>query len=58
MNIYKFCKGLDRKPGGEEKTLLRKFARRSLTKVHLSMIVLDVRMQKLLVLLQPKLKLV
>ena len=44
MNIYKFCQGWDRKPSGEEESLLKKFTRRSLTKVHLSVIVLDVRM--------------
>ena len=45
MNTYKFCQGWDRKPvGGEEETLLKKFPRRYLTKVHLLVIVLDVRM--------------
>ena len=44
MNIYKFRQGWDRKPAsGEKKTLLKKFLRRSLTKVHLSVLVLDVR---------------
>ena len=31
MNIYNFCKGWDRKPGGEKETLLKKFAQSSLT---------------------------
>ena len=31
MNIYKFCRGWDRKPGGEKETLLKKFTQRSLT---------------------------
>ena len=44
MNIYKFRQGCDRKLDGEEETLLKKFTRRSLTKVHLSAIVLDLRM--------------
>ena len=44
MNIYKFCQGWDRKPGGEEETLLKKLTRRPLTKAHLSVIILDVRM--------------
>ena len=37
MNIYKFCWGWDRKPGGEEEILLKKFTQRSFTKVNLSM---------------------
>ena len=40
-----FCQDWDRKPAsGEEETLLKKFTQRSLTKVHLSVIALDVRM--------------
>ena len=31
MNIYKFCRGWDRKPGGKKETLLKKFTQRSLT---------------------------
>ena len=31
MNIYMFCQGWDKKPGGEEETLLNRFTRRSLT---------------------------
>ena len=58
MNIYKFRQGWDRKPGGEKETLLKKFTRRFLTKVHLSVIVLDVRMYKLLGLLELKFSLV
>ena len=45
MNIFKFGQGWDRKPAdGEEETVLKKFIRRSLTKVQISVIVLDVRM--------------
>ena len=43
MNIYKFYQGWDRKPGEEEETLLKNFTQTSLTKVYLSVIVLDVR---------------
>ena len=58
MNIYKFRQGWGRKLGGEEETLLKKFTRRSLTKVHLSTIVLDLRMKKLLEVLELELRLV
>ena len=37
MNICKFCKVWDRKPGGEE-ILLKQFTCRSLTKVNLTVI--------------------
>ena len=43
MNIYKFCQGWDKKPDGEEESLWKKFTRRSLTKAHLLVIVLDMR---------------
>ena len=46
MNKYNFSEDWDRKPGVEEETLLKKFIQRSLTKVHLSVIVLDVKMYK------------
>ena len=58
MSIYEFRQGWDRKPGGEKETLLKRFTQRSLTKIHLPVIVLDVRMYKLLGLLQLKLSLV
>ena len=59
MNMYKFCQGWDRKPAGwEEETLLKKFTRRSLTKVHLPVRASDVRMQKFIGLLELKLSLV
>ena len=44
MNIYEFCQIWDSNLGGEEETLLKTFTQRSLTKVHLSVIVLDMRM--------------
>ena len=44
INVYKFCQGWDRKPVGEKETLLKRFTQRSLIKVHLSVVVLGVRM--------------
>ena len=52
QDMNTFYQSWDRKPGGKDETLLKRFTRRSLTKVYLSVIVLDVRMWKLLGLLE------
>ena len=44
MNIYNFCQGWDRKPGGEDETVEKNIHKGKLTIAHLSVIALDVRM--------------
>ena len=51
-DINKFYQSWDRKPVEKDENLLKRFTRTSLTKVYLSVIVLDERMWKLLGLLE------